>query len=274
MLLVVQGRSDNDPPYTLDSGGQLTGTVEIPQFTGCGTGGDDLDRLLTASISGPGNFVRLFQGALCKPADGNTTLNPCPPGAYGLTITPGGEFRGTLAESSPPAVINLGTPPAPSVTCSKSTITGNLRSGPQIPPQHLGEVTGLNFSDCAGSGTLEGANFTITSNGGPATIQNTTPGTIPPSGDMNLQIRLPSLRVESDFCSLEIRPLGSNATTVGVQMTYNTVTHRLQLTGISSGVASNPSNGCPSGSVLLAQGPSYEGIVQNIRFGGEQPPLP
>src|SRR6476660_3634368 len=38
--------------YTLFQGGPLHGTVTIPPFTGCGTGGDDLDPLLTGMISG------------------------------------------------------------------------------------------------------------------------------------------------------------------------------------------------------------------------------
>ncbi|MBM7170061.1 hypothetical protein JQK87_16880 [Streptomyces sp. G44] len=52
--------------YLLLSGGPLTGKVTIPAFTGCGTaGGEDLDRLLTASVSGPGNYVKQIQGQTC-----------------------------------------------------------------------------------------------------------------------------------------------------------------------------------------------------------------
>ncbi|MFE5660381.1 DUF6801 domain-containing protein [Streptomyces sp. NPDC056517] len=52
--------------YVLTSGGPLTGEVTIPPFTGCGAGGENLDRLLTASISGPGNHLKQIQGQTCS----------------------------------------------------------------------------------------------------------------------------------------------------------------------------------------------------------------
>ncbi|MER7948734.1 DUF6801 domain-containing protein [Streptomyces sp. NPDC096079] len=52
--------------YLLTSGGPLTGEVTIPAFKGCGAGGENLDRLLTASISGPGNHVKQIQGQTCS----------------------------------------------------------------------------------------------------------------------------------------------------------------------------------------------------------------
>lgn len=58
-------------------GGLLEGEVDIPAFTGCGTGGEDLSPLFTASLSGPGNGVFMNQGTTCVPSQtGNT---PCPP---------------------------------------------------------------------------------------------------------------------------------------------------------------------------------------------------
>ncbi|MFI9416788.1 DUF6801 domain-containing protein [Streptomyces werraensis] len=53
--------------YTLLTGGPLAGEVSIPAFTGCGTGDEDLDRLLTASVSGPGNHIKQVQGQTCTP---------------------------------------------------------------------------------------------------------------------------------------------------------------------------------------------------------------
>ncbi|WP_189491433.1 DUF6801 domain-containing protein [Streptomyces antnestii] len=52
--------------YTLTTGGVLTSTLTIPPFTGCGVG-EDLDKLLTASISGPDNFTKQVQGQVCAP---------------------------------------------------------------------------------------------------------------------------------------------------------------------------------------------------------------
>jgi hypothetical protein len=53
----------------VNTGGPLTGFVAIPRFAGCGVG-EDLDPLLTASISGPDNFIKLIQGVPCtRPPD-------------------------------------------------------------------------------------------------------------------------------------------------------------------------------------------------------------
>jgi hypothetical protein len=52
--------------YTLTSGGPLTTTLTIPPFTGCGVG-EDLDGLLTASISGSENYTKQVQGQVCWP---------------------------------------------------------------------------------------------------------------------------------------------------------------------------------------------------------------
>ncbi|MFI9628497.1 DUF6801 domain-containing protein [Streptomyces sp. NPDC052042] len=57
-------------------GGPMNGEVEIPPFSGCGTGGEDLDNLFTAAISGPGNVVAMNQGMTCVPSDSSTF---CPP---------------------------------------------------------------------------------------------------------------------------------------------------------------------------------------------------
>ena len=74
MAVTLHGK---EPDYTVNTGGPLTGVVTIPPFTGCGVG-EDLDPLLTASISGPGNFIKLTQGVPCtRPPDQPT--NNCDP---------------------------------------------------------------------------------------------------------------------------------------------------------------------------------------------------
>ncbi|MFC1229458.1 MULTISPECIES: DUF6801 domain-containing protein [Streptomyces] len=71
--LVLHGRGEHSPPedatgYMLLDGGPLTGEATIPAFTGCGSGGEKLDRLLTASVSGPGNYIKQVQGRTCLPS--------------------------------------------------------------------------------------------------------------------------------------------------------------------------------------------------------------
>lgn len=76
MVLVGKGKWVWGQPaagYLLTGGGPLVGEVTIPAFKGCGAGGENLDRLLTASISGSGNYVRQIQGQTCN------ILNPFPP---------------------------------------------------------------------------------------------------------------------------------------------------------------------------------------------------
>jgi hypothetical protein len=63
--------------YTVAGGGPLTGSVTIPKFTHCGVG-ENLDPLLTASISGPANFQLITQGKLCTPKQPTVPPN-CPP---------------------------------------------------------------------------------------------------------------------------------------------------------------------------------------------------
>ena len=43
------------PYYGVSSGGLLNGTIDIPAFTGCLVGTEDVSPLLTTSVSGPGN---------------------------------------------------------------------------------------------------------------------------------------------------------------------------------------------------------------------------
>ena len=77
--LTLTGRGENTIPprgYTVPTGGPLTGNLTIPAFTDCGVT-ENLDPLLTGSISGPGNFDLMTQGKLCGPSQpANWT---CPP---------------------------------------------------------------------------------------------------------------------------------------------------------------------------------------------------
>ena len=78
MRTVLIGRGTNTPysGYTLSMGGPLTGRVTVPAFEHCGVG-ENLDPLLTASISGPGNFQLITQGTLCTPLQSGKP--GCPP---------------------------------------------------------------------------------------------------------------------------------------------------------------------------------------------------
>ncbi len=71
------------PEYTnIFLGGPLSGVATIPPFSGCGVG-EDLDPLLTGSVSGPDNYIRMMQGNICTPVDPwfcpPTEPDPTPP---------------------------------------------------------------------------------------------------------------------------------------------------------------------------------------------------
>ncbi|WP_419995754.1 DUF6801 domain-containing protein [Streptomyces boninensis] len=57
--------------YIVGSGGTLEGSIDIPKFSGCGAGGEDLDPLINASIAGPDNPLKIEQGNAC--GGGSTT---------------------------------------------------------------------------------------------------------------------------------------------------------------------------------------------------------
>lgn len=69
----------NTGHYSLDPGGLMTGTVDVPAFAGCLTSsGEDVSRLLTSAVSSAGNTVKLHvSGPKCgqriPPAPGVTT---------------------------------------------------------------------------------------------------------------------------------------------------------------------------------------------------------
>lgn len=77
--LVLLGKGTNTLPpkgFTVETGGPLTGNLTIPPFTGCGVT-ENLDAVLTGSISGPRNFLRMTQGKLCAPSQPQNWT--CPP---------------------------------------------------------------------------------------------------------------------------------------------------------------------------------------------------
>jgi hypothetical protein len=65
--------------------------LEVPAFTGCGVE-EDLSPILTASVSGPGNYANAESGWWCGVADGNNCVDGAAPLPRTFTIKPGGDF--------------------------------------------------------------------------------------------------------------------------------------------------------------------------------------
>jgi hypothetical protein len=79
VTLKLIGLGENTLPpvgYTVPTGGPLTGFVTISPFVDCGVT-ENLDPLLTGTISGPGNYVKMTQGKLCSPTQPQNWT--CPP---------------------------------------------------------------------------------------------------------------------------------------------------------------------------------------------------
>ena len=262
VYLPLTGRSDSDPPYDVAQGGRLTGSVDIPAFKGCGVG-ESLDRLLTASISGKGNYIQLTQGPVCFPEVGGSRINPCPPAAgYGYSIKPGGEFTGT----SGPVEIPGGRTGDAIVRCESSTIRGRFESGTLIRPDNLGEVTAMTFRDCKGNETFGGEDFTVRVGRLPAKITDDRAGLDPTTGDLTGAFEDWSLELSSDSCSFEISP-SSRALP---NFIHSRSKNAFIVTEFGTGMqARNKTGNCPSfaGPPQLPQPIEYSGVQQDIRYG-------
>lgn len=126
-LVLTGGTNLGDPVPSFGnalSGGAVAGDADIPPFTGCITpSGENLDALLTASVSGPGNFVRMTVGPLCPPTC-TPTGQLSPKSAPLWTVTHGGQYTasGPLTLSGESGNPNL--PNGITITCSQSEISG------------------------------------------------------------------------------------------------------------------------------------------------------
>lgn len=91
--------------FNLSTGGELTGTIDVPPFNGCATAdGDDLSALLTAAVSGSDYALRTNQGSALsctKPKPGGGNLPPGPGEATVESVPCNPGATGNLIPSSP-----------------------------------------------------------------------------------------------------------------------------------------------------------------------------
>ena len=65
--------------YVPVPGGELTGTVDIPAFTNCGMGGEDMSPLVTSMVSGVNNPLQIRQSEIAtQPRTPSVTPGPFP----------------------------------------------------------------------------------------------------------------------------------------------------------------------------------------------------
>lgn len=148
MELQLSASTEDDPNYVVNDGGYLSGTVTIPPFRGCGVG-EKLDPLFTASLSGPGNFIKVTQGPICDTMKPTYAGSPCPVQDFGWNITPGGSADFTTDQFT----AKMGDAV---ITCPSFKYTGNLPSGSITAGTNAGTLNGPTSATCTGSGGLSG----------------------------------------------------------------------------------------------------------------------
>ena len=215
--LKLEGRSDTNPSYTVQGGGVMQGFIDIPEFTGCGVG-EDLDPLLTSSVSGKRNYVRLVQGPVCNtsgfpeyPQD--EAQMPCPMQRFGWKAEPAGEFTATAVDGL--RLVGDKT----SITCASAVMRASMR---EFAASGANFFQGVNFtgSGCTGEGELS-TPFSIDIRAGSIDLL-----TLSPDGRW-VRSRLGNVFSEgvsiSDTCSFDL------LTTLSIGLSYDNVTGRFEL---------------------------------------------
>ncbi|MFC4911599.1 hypothetical protein [Actinomadura gamaensis] len=125
----------------IQTGSTFTGHVNIPAFSGCGTS-EDLSPLLTASVSGPGNYVQFESGPWCRVLDDpsvcGSTTEPST-----VTVRPGGHT--TIAAG---AITFMDDSGGNGITCDAMRVRMTLRAGAWQQRFLLGKSGVVDYKGC------------------------------------------------------------------------------------------------------------------------------
>jgi len=129
------------------SGGTTAAYATIPPFTGCVTPtGENLDALLTATVSGPGNYVQTSVGPPCL-GEGGCAAGENQPKFPPLliSVTHGGRYSSagsfSMTDSGGPGI---------TISCDNSLISGSFPDAEGPPRGPLATVQFSGFSGCTG----------------------------------------------------------------------------------------------------------------------------
>jgi hypothetical protein len=157
-LVLTGGTNLGDPSPSFGNaiaGGTVAGQADIPPFTGCVTpSGENLDALLTATVSGPGNYVRIVSGELCPfaaPCKGGQ--QPPPQLAPLWTVAHGGPYT-----ASGPLTL-VGENGSITITCPRSVISGDF---PDVTGPLRGGLASVRWSKIGGCTGSDGSTWRIT----------------------------------------------------------------------------------------------------------------
>lgn len=147
--LAAEGLDGLRPYYgAILLGGASAGTVTIPPFTGCRSArGEDLDALMTATVSGPGNYVQLIQGPMCSNVATycvGPLTDQLPLFAPLWKVSGGGTFTGSSS-----GMFRLNVQGGGVMTCAQSTVTLTVPDRGSRPLRaDLGTITWGSVGDC------------------------------------------------------------------------------------------------------------------------------
>ncbi|TDC63374.1 hypothetical protein E1200_22470 [Actinomadura sp. GC306] len=118
--------------------------LEIPPFKGCGVT-EDLSPLLTASVSGAGNYARAESGKWCDPVGGGDCVDGAGPLPETITVKSGGKITAVadnfmLTTAGPPGRVGQ-------VTCESVTMRLEMDEG-HWKSRFLLAKGGMSFEDC------------------------------------------------------------------------------------------------------------------------------
>jgi hypothetical protein len=233
-----------EPPFSsVVDGGAVAGQVTIPPFTGCG----ELDPLFTASVSGPGNYVKLTSGPVCSVGIFPCTPAGLPTGEPVWTVTHGSAYTGSGPVTFQESLLDTSTNPA-GISCTGSTIAGSLPDASGPPRGAVGTFRWTGFSGCTG--------FTNPETGNPV-IPNGSTWEISQNGTADLSaIQYSAGTVTGTVSGLSFTFKGTLATGQkctgqltepfdNVSFTYTRPTLTIS-TGGSGGLAAVPGSNCPA----------------------------
>ncbi|MEU5877718.1 DUF6801 domain-containing protein [Spirillospora sp. NPDC047279] len=137
-LYFFQG-DDETGRALVTEGGRGLATVDVPAFTGCHNGQEDLGPLLTATVSGPGNHVVIDQGSLCaygfEDCDADRILYP-------FSVSRSGVVTGTAKQ------VTLLSTGGGKVVCESAALKFQFQRGINLDGRSLGRLAGGEFDGC------------------------------------------------------------------------------------------------------------------------------
>ncbi|HEV3379394.1 MAG TPA: hypothetical protein VG142_00170 [Trebonia sp.] len=258
--LVISGGEtpgDPEPLDTVTEGGAMEGLATIPTFTGCVTPrGENLDPLLDATISGPGNLIKIIQGPLCgSVGTEGGVIPPCVAGTNTAqyvplwTISHGGPYTSSGSLSFRQNGL-FGA--FYQITCN-SGVAGDIADMEGAPRGATGTFGWSSFGDCAGEkkNGPDGTTWTLTEQAAPSLDLYVEDGDVAYGDVWNISLLLTGTGVSSasKTCTLQLSGWA--------RVTYTDSTSTLTSPATANDYMDPVSNNCPEISTTKSVIPEF-----------------